>query len=210
MGRRGHPIGEIGGDCVKVMKKTLGEILAMGVALLAVSVCLVALLWHNADKPERAAASEGERLNAVTASAPAQGRVAPDFQLYDYQGRLHKLSDYRGKPVVLNFWASWCGPCRMEMPAFAQASNAYKGKIQFLGVNLTVRDPIDSSKELIKTAHVQYPNLQDKSGKVAGAYKIQGIPTTYLLDKEGRIVQMVIGHLTKRQLDELLPKLLQK
>ena len=129
-------------------------------------------------------------MNSRAAAAP---EWAPQIELIDYEGTTHKLSDFRGQTVLLNFWASWCGPCRSELPELARLAREYEGKARFIGVNLTVRDDVRVSKALLKKVNVPYLNLLDQQGKAAIDFRVQAIPTTFLIDPEGKVVGRVLG-----------------
>ena len=125
--------------------------------------------------------------------ATAAPETAPQIELIDYEGVTHKLSDFRGQTVLLNFWASWCGPCREEMPELARLAREYEGKVRFIGVNLAVRDDVRVSKALLKKVNVPYLNLLDQQGKAAIDFRVQAIPSTFLIDPDGKVVGRVLG-----------------
>ncbi|PWK14475.1 TlpA family protein disulfide reductase [Tumebacillus permanentifrigoris] len=140
------------------------------------------------------------------ATTAVPGMVSPNFSLLDYEGKRHQVGDYLGKPVLLNFWASWCGPCRQELPDLAQASHDFADSVQIVGVNLAEQDAPDVSRELLKRYKVAYPNLLDTEGSVASAYGIMVIPTTFLLDRKGKVVEKIQGPLTRDRIETLLKK----
>ncbi|MGB8955418.1 MAG: TlpA disulfide reductase family protein [Tumebacillaceae bacterium] len=129
----------------------------------------------------------------MTGRATAATELAPQIELIDYDGAKHKLSDFRGQTVLLNFWASWCGPCREELPELARMAREYEGKVRFVGVNLAVRDDVRVSKALLKKVNVPYLNLLDQQGKAAIDFRVQAIPTTFLIDPDGKVVGRVLG-----------------
>lgn len=125
-----------------------------------------------------------------TAAAP---QLAPQFELPDYQGVSHKLSDFRGETVLLNFWASWCGPCRQEMPELARLAREYEGKVRFVGVNLAVEDDAAASQAFLKKVNVPYLNVLDQKGEAALDFRVQAIPTTVLIGPQGQVIGRVLG-----------------
>lgn len=120
--------------------------------------------------------------------------LAPDFTAYDAQGQAAKLSDYYGKPIVLNFWASWCGPCQSEMPDFQEQYLELEGKVQFLMVNMTGgRETLQSAKEFIENSGYTFPVLYDTQMDAAETYRVYSLPTTYFIDAEGYLVAQATG-----------------
>ena len=115
---------------------------------------------------------------------------APDFTVYDREGNPVKLSSLEGKPVVLNFWASWCGPCRGEMPDFEEVYQAMGSEVQFVMVNLTDgnTETKESALAFLNEAGYQFPVYFDLDGEAAEAYHIRSIPTTYFINSQGYMV----------------------
>lgn len=102
------------------------------------------------------------------------------------------LEDFRGKGVVLNFWATWCGPCREEMPLFEETWKKFKDKdVIFVGVD--VMDNKENASEFLDAIGITYPNLYDPSGKVSNKYNVIALPATFFIDKEGNIVSKNYG-----------------
>ena len=123
------------------------------------------------------------------------GNRAPEFELQTLNGENVKLSDFRGKRVMINFWASWCGPCREEMP---DLQKFYEDKdIEILAVNLTDSEiSLDNVKDFRDEFGLTFPILLDTDLVVASIYQIQPIPTTYMVDSNGIITNMAFGALT--------------
>ncbi len=120
---------------------------------------------------------------------PSEPKVyAKNFLLPSLDGnRKVELRDFKGKPIVINFWASWCGPCREEMPLLEKTWNNYKDKgVVFLGIN--VLDEEKNAKEFLRSFGISYPNLRDSSGDVADSYSVVALPVTLFIDKEGKII----------------------
>ena len=117
-------------------------------------------------------------------AAPQKGFLAPDFSLPDATGSMIALSDLRGKPVLLNIWASWCTPCRAEMPAMQQAYQAFQSQdFVILAVNATNQDKTTAALDFAKEMGLTFPILFDQSGSVSSLYKVQALPTSFFIDK---------------------------
>ena len=134
--------------------------------------------------------------------AEAQRTAAPDFTAYDADGNAVQLSDYFGKPLVLNFWASWCGPCKSEMPAFQQAYEQEDG-VQFLLVNMTGgRETQADAEALLEEEGYTFPVLFDLDLDAAMTYGVTALPTTYFLDAEGNLVAWAQGAINEQTLQQ--------
>ena len=136
--------------------------------------------------------------------------LAPDFTAYDLEGNAVSLSGFRGKPVILNFWASWCGPCKSEMPDFQEKYGQYGEEIHFLMVNLT-----DGSQETVETAQgfvdgqgYTFPVYFDTDYSGAMAYGVNAVPATYFIDEDGNLVAYGKGALTGETLQRGIDMLL--
>lgn len=143
-----------------------------------------------------AAKSPAKTANKVSPPSPADTREkAPDFTVQDFGGKSVKLSGFFGKPVVVNFWASWCGPCKSEMPHFNKAYSTYKGKVTFMMVDLVdgQRETVKSGNDYVKSLGFKFPVYFDTDQDAAYTYRIQSIPTTLFIDSGGHIVKTMRG-----------------
>lgn len=133
---------------------------------------------------------------------------APDFTVVDYDGNKVKLSDYKGKPVVLNFWATWCYYCKVEMPDFNEAYKNYPD-VQFLMVNATGTngETVESAKAYVEQEKYEFPVLFDTMYEANQAYRLSSFPMTVLIDAEGNIVSSRVGMLTKEALENEIKKI---
>lgn len=126
--------------------------------------------------------------------SPLMGRQAPEFTLTLFDGKTVSLSDYRGKVVFLNFWASWCPPCRAEARDLEAAWQKFKDQdIVFLGID--IQDTEKDALAFLREFNVTYPNGRDASGKISVDYGVWGIPETFFIDGEGRITYKHVGEL---------------
>ena len=149
---------------------------------------------------------------AVETTAETQGRsnAAPDFTFYDMEGNPHKLSDFRGKPVLLNFWASWCGPCKMEMPDIEKAWQEYGDDIHFLLVDLTdgSQETVEKASAYVAQEGYTFPVYFDTAMEGTYAYSVTGIPVTYFIDAEGNFVAYYQSAMTAEILQQGIDMLL--
>ena len=140
-------------------------------------------LTQTEDTPEAEHSEEKEPIDA------------PDFTVYDIEGKEVRLSDYFGKPIVLNFWASWCGPCKMEMPHFEEKSGELAGEVQFLMVNVTDggRETVETASAFIAGEGYTFPVFYDTAYSASSAYGAYSLPTTIFINAEGHAIAQAVG-----------------
>jgi cytochrome c biogenesis protein CcmG/thiol:disulfide interchange protein DsbE len=155
----------------------------------AVVAALLALLAWKVTQGESEVTAELSR--GGTPEAPAW-----TLERLDGKGDL-SLEPLRGKPVVLNFWASWCGPCKDEAPLLEEASQRWAGKVAFVGVD--VKDFRGDARDFIERYGVTYPNVYDGKGSTVGRYGVTGYPETYFIDAEGRVRYRIAGPVEEAQ-----------
>ena len=168
---------------------------------------------------ESAASSMNEAESAKSGAESSNSEIvpAPDFELYDQFGKLHKLSDYKGSVVFLNFWATWCPPCRKEMPDIQALYDKYKNSeddsVTVLGVaapNMGNEGSVEDIKAFLEENSYSYPVLMDTDGELFSKYYISSYPTTFMIDKEGNIHGYVPGMLNSEMIDYIVDQTLNK
>lgn len=131
-------------------------------------------------------------------------QLAPDFTVYDLDGNPHKLSDFRGKPVILNFWATWCGYCKMEMPDFNEKYQEYSEDVHFLMVNVTdgSQETVEKASAFVAEEGYSFPVYYDTTLEATSAYPTSGLPVTFIIDTEGAVVAWQQGMMTAENLQK--------
>lgn len=147
------------------------------------------------------ATTDTVQLGMIGKGTPALNGAAPDFALRTTDGRVIRLSDFRGKTVVLNFWATWCPPCREEIPDFERAYQAREPRGDFVVLGVDYREPPGQVSGFIETFRVGYPVVIDADGSVTERYGLPGLPGTFFIDSRGIIRKEALGPVT----GDLLP-----
>jgi thiol-disulfide isomerase/thioredoxin len=145
--------------------------------------------------------SSGRQLIA----APNIGFSAPDFELEDINGKTWQLSDQQGKVTLLNFWATWCAPCRLEMPVIQERAEQYPSQLSVLAINFD--ESPDKVRNFVDELGLRFAVLLDPGAKVQDLYQVRGYPTSIFVDEMGKVRIQHIGILSEDQLDEYLQEL---
>lgn len=153
------------------------------------------VLNSSAVSSEAASSQDSQASTSSQASSQPEKVLAPDFLVYDREGNEVRLSDFQGKPVVLNFWASWCGPCLLEMPDFNEKYQELSGEVEFMMVNMTdgSRETVESASACIDGKAYTFPVYYDTDSNAAMTYGVSSIPNTYFIDSEGYAVAQARG-----------------
>ncbi|MBM7717590.1 peroxiredoxin [Bacillus thermophilus] len=142
-----------------------------------------------------------------------EGEVPPDFELSSLNGEKKRLSDYKGKKVILNFWATWCPPCKAEMPHMQQyyETKANSQNVEIIAVNLTYAERVSNKRSKVEEFKNEYkltfPILLDEEGDVGNTYQTITIPTTYMIDTNGIIRKKIIGPMDQEMMERLVSEM---
>lgn len=177
----------------------------LGILGLVILIVLCVLAYNGLSKryePEQAPVKtdDGEKVSA------------PDFTVEDVDGNPVSLSDFSGKPVVINFWATWCGYCIDEMPDFDEVYGLYSDQVTFLMINATDgdRETKAAAVKHVEDKGYQFPVYYDVSQEAVVRYGVNGLPTTYILDEDGYVADGFSGRISKEKLTSSLDAVLKK
>ncbi|REB05219.1 TlpA family protein disulfide reductase [Sporosarcina sp. BI001-red] len=183
------------------------SIIGTTVSVLIIAIMLIILVKNKfvaeeypsgmiEDQPNKLLDTEYELSSSDLNIGIENNQLAPDFELQNLYGEKIRLSDYRGKKVFLNFWASWCGPCKVEMPYMENYYKKHKDleNAEIIAVNMT-KSEFNTKKvqEFVDAHGLTFPVLLDNNGDIERIYKVIGFPTTYLINEDGIIVHGFTG-----------------
>lgn len=156
--------------------------------IFSLSILLISAAWIWISATPIGSKTSGE------IPAPHTGFLAPEFSLLGINGEEITLSKLRGTPVMINFWASWCPPCKAEMPTMQLAYEKYKDRgFTILAINATNQDNLDAAASFISDNGLTFPVLLDSNGQTTEDYQIRSLPTSFFIDRDGRITDVVVG-----------------
>jgi peroxiredoxin len=183
---------------------------ALAIVALLIGIFLVNLFQDQQEKKEKEEAAKLAEESMDLSNAEqglAKGDQAPDFELTTLAGEKVKLSDYRGQKVILNFWATWCPPCKAEMPHMQKyyEKNADKENVEILAVNLTSMDEgRNAVQNFVDGYELTFPIPMDVDGDIGGEYRAFTIPTTYMIDTKGQIQHKIVGPMNEEMMGEMV------
>ncbi|WP_370294434.1 redoxin domain-containing protein [Rossellomorea marisflavi] len=183
------------------------RILSLALVGVLIAIFLVNFVRHQQEQKEKEAAaqlaSESMDLSDVEKGL-SKGDQPPDFILTTLEGKEVRLSDYRGQKVILNFWATWCPPCKAEMPHMEEYYQEGPDA-EILAVNLTSQEHVDgAAQKFVDGYKITFPVLIDKDGAVGDAYSIITIPTTFMIDSKGIIQHKILGPMNQEMMKEMV------
>ena len=160
----------------------------MSMPLFSVAILIIGAAWTWVSAPSKGSTTNGK------IPAPQVGFFAPEFTLNSIDGESINLSDFRGQAVLINLWATWCPPCREEMPDMQHAYERYNEQgFTILAINATNQDSLPEVKDFILEHNLTFPILLDTQGDVSRLYQLRSLPTSFFVDAEGIIQEVIIG-----------------
>ena len=171
------------------------------VATVLVGLSIAGLVWFF-DRPGAASSQSVTLTASARGAAPEVGKPAPDFELTLTDGTTVRLSDFKGKPVWINFWASWCPPCRAENPDIQDVYNAHKDADGLVLLAPAIGEGRDSVASYMERADIHYPAGADSDTQIAANYRVLGIPTHIFVDRDGIIRTMRVGAMSKKTMEK--------
>lgn len=182
------------------------KMLVIGVVLFVVLIVGASILYNEMkDKVEDNSFQIAGGANSDDKDNNTDDKVAaPDFTMTDKDGNEVKFSSFAGRPIVLNFWASWCGPCQMEMPDFEEMYKTYGEEVAFVMVNMTdgAQETVDSATQFITEKGYTFPVYYDTKMEGAYFYSVYSLPMTYFIDREGYVVASSRGMISGENLQK--------
>lgn len=177
------------------------------IATAFVGLAILGIVWY-VDSPTDAGSSQSVNVTGkASGPAPKIGNVAPDFRVQALDGEYYNLSDFRGQPVWINFWASWCPPCRAENPDIQAVYEAKKADgLVVLGVAIGEED--GAVRGYVERTGLTFLNGLDRSTDIAATYRIVGIPTHYFIDRDGILREWRIGSMSKKTMEKNVDKIM--
>ena len=186
-------------DSTQPQRLTVPQLVAAiaGVATLVSLIVVIGLVMRGGNE------RSGLGIISIGRATDVRPRPAPDFVLTSFDGQRIQLSDFRGRIVVLNFWATWCPPCRVEAPVLQRAAERLESAgVTILGID--VWDDQSAAIEFLNETGVTYPNAEDTTRLIPVEFGVTGLPETFVIDRQGVLVRRWVGPLSDEDLDSLL------
>lgn len=177
--------------------------LLIGILLGAALTLIILRGFPASPSQEESSNTESFSGEELQAEEPVVGAFAPVFRLQDIDGINIDLHDFRGSVVLLNFWATWCGPCRLEMPLLENHYQEYGGS-NFTVLAINLGEPLDEVGAFVDELGLTFPVLLDPEGEISQLYRVIGYPSSIVIDPEGRIAKIHVGIISETQLREYL------
>jgi len=183
------------------------------IILIAVLVTIAVVIFSNrtgGSGPTPPGVTPDAAVGALPDTAPKQGAMAPAFELASLEedGTTYQVGGARDKLLLVNFWASWCWPCEKEAPDLVKTFDKYKDRLDLYAVNATKYDKVRNAKVFVKEQKFTFPVLTDADGAVGDTYVVNNYPTSFIIDRTGKIVARIDGMTTLENLEKILDPLI--
>jgi peroxiredoxin len=175
--------------------------LNIGVAITLIAVGFGSLLWMG----QQSATSASQQADPLVQAS--KGMTAPDFALFSPEGQEINLSDYEGQVILINWWATWCPPCKAEMPAINAFYESYQAD-GFVVLAVNSQEGASTVKDFIQDNGFTFPVLLDSQGQVMDRFHVRALPTSFIIDRHGVIQHIQTGEITSQQLEAIVEPLL--
>jgi len=204
-------------------RKQLARPPVIPLAAAVILIIGVGILWlgHRLDIPDQAVSATSSPTAASPSLvpivpeesiqlSPLSGKPAPDFSLKTLDGQVVRVSDFKGKAVLINLWATWCPPCQAEMPAIQAAYEKYKDRgLVVLGIDFTAQDNLPDVVAFVSKFNLTFPVLLDETGSVSSAsYGMRGLPDSYFIDPAGIVRRIVTGAIPSDKIDQFIEEII--
>ncbi len=181
--------------------------------IIAICIVIIAATFYSKNKPASVVVSPSpspspsQQNEAATSPSQNSKPIAPDFNLKDLNGKNVKLSDYKGKIVILNFWAVWCKYCKQEMPDLNELNKELDKENEAVIIAVDVQESAEIVEKYLSSNNINLKVLLDQDGSVTQTYGVSGFPTTFILNKDGSLYTYIPGATNKETLIEILNKI---
>jgi peroxiredoxin len=178
----------------------------LNISILILIVCVAAVtVWHK--REPKVVSVFGQQDESPMKIGPKAGLRAPSFSLQGTDGATYVVDGPRQKAVIVNFWASWCGPCQQEAPELNAMATKYKEVLDIYGINVSAQDYKPNAERFIKKYKLEFPVMFDEKDEVYNKYNGVAFPTNVLIDKNGVISEIILGVLSPEELEQKIIKL---
>ncbi len=191
----------------RITLRRIAPVLLLGLAMLTASGCFGGSRNFTPGATSAEAATQPKSTHSARPDVgPKVGNQAPDFNLKSLDGKSVRLSDFRGKPVLVNFWATWCPPCREEMPTLEKAYQKYRDQgVVFLGIDK--QEDAETVRKFVSQNGYSWTFLLDSDDQVGRSYYVSAIPTSFFIDRQGIVRDIYLGSMNPALLDAKLAKI---
>jgi thiol-disulfide isomerase/thioredoxin len=189
-------------DALALPRRNPVPLIVAGAVALALAVGVMILALSGDDEPDSQPFTLGQ--DEAPESDLELGAPVPEVTFEYFDGRAGGFDDFRGRPVVLNFFAEWCTPCVEEMPGLQEVSEEYGESVQFLG--LDVNDPVEKGQEIVELTGIEYTVARDPAGDIAAAFLVHNMPTTVFIDADGNVVRAWTGQIEPDELRQIIER----